>query len=267
MMALSIQKRACSRACAPTLVLLHGWGYHASAWPESWLQGLSRTYDLLLVDLPGHGDDGCDNREDAKLQKLDDWLLQLGNYLPAQYSLLGWSIGGQVAVRLAQQQAGRVTSLVAIASNLSFVQRHDWPHGMPPQVLQNFQTAFAQSANKTLQRFCALQAQGSLDSLAMTKLLRTQVHCRDSLGMGLDWLAQLDLRADWQQLTCAKKLLLAEQDGLVPIAALAPIRCHSRADKEVEMVTGSHAVAWQAAAAERDWLLPTVTTFLEQSHV
>ena len=84
MMELSIQRRPGKRPCSPTLVLLHGWGYHKNAWPESWLQNLLEHYDLLLVDLPGHGDDSCHVLEDRDLSVLDIWLQSLGASLPAQ---------------------------------------------------------------------------------------------------------------------------------------------------------------------------------------
>ena len=265
MMESSIQRCPGKHPCSPTLVLLHGWGYHKSAWPESWLQNLAEHYDLLLVDLPGHGDDSCHELADSDLSVLDIWLQRLGTSLPAQYSLLGWSLGGQIAMRLAQQQPDRVQRLVCLANNLSFVQREGWSDAMPEQVFTQFQTAFARLPEKTLQRFCALQAQGSEDPMAMTKLLRTQVHCRPSLAMGLDWLARLDLRETWLQITCPALLPLAEQDALVPASVVAAIKLLSTQNQETYVLAGSHAMTWEQSTEER--LLSRVTEFLEADHV
>ena len=261
MMQLSIQRRPGKRPCSPTLVLLHGWGYHKSAWPERWLQTLCASYDLLLVDLPGHGDDSCETVGDADLSTLDAWLQRLAASLPEQYSLLGWSLGGQVAMRLAQQQPDRVQALICLASNLSFVQRDGWPDAMPEHVLAQFQTAFTRLPEKTLQRFCGLQAQGSADKLAMTKLLRTQVHCRPSLAMGLDWLASLDLRQTWQQIACSKLLILAQQDALVPASAGGVIMDLPSQNQIIELVAASHAMVWQEETSSR--LLSSIGEFME----
>jgi len=265
MMELSIQKYPGKRPCSPTLVLLHGWGYHKTAWPESWLQQLAERYDLWLVDLPGHGDDSCQAVSDADLSTLDAWLQKLGAALPARYSLLGWSLGGQLAMRLAHQQSNRVQSLICLACNLSFVQRDGWPEAMPVNVLTQFQTAFARLPEKTLQRFCALQAQGSEDPMVMTKLLRSQVHCRPSLTMGLDWLANLDLRETWPQITCPTLLILAEQDALVPASAVDTIKAISVQHQGANLLAGSHAIAWQEGTNTS--LLLGVFEFMEAAHV
>jgi pimeloyl-[acyl-carrier protein] methyl ester esterase len=89
-------------------------------------------------------------------------------------------------------------ALVCLASNLSFVQRDGWPDAMPEQVLSavsNCLCALARKDPAAVLRLYKLRAV-PIDPMAMTKLLRTQVHCRPSLAMGLDWLARLDLRAD-----------------------------------------------------------------------
>ena len=260
-----MQRRPGKCSDSPTLVLLHGWGYSKTAWPEAWLQQLSEDYDLLLVDLPGHGDDTCQVIEDADIAILDAWLQSLIATLPEQYSLLGWSLGGQVAMRLAQQQPERVQALICLASNLSFVQRDDWSDAMPQSVLAQFQTAFARLPEKTLQRFCALQAQGSEDPMAMTKLLRTQVQCRPSLAMGLDWLANLDLRDSWSHITCPASLILAEQDALVPASAADTIKVLTNQNQTVAVLAGSHAIAWEDSTSIS--LLPRVGEFLEAARV
>ena len=267
MMALSINRRPCRQVGAPTLVLLHGWGYSKSAWPHSWLQALEQDYDLWLVDLPGHGDDACQSLQDTDLTILDTWLRLLAADLPAQYSLLGWSLGGQVAWRLAQLFPQRVRGVLAVSSNPCFVQRADWPHAMPVAVLQQFASAFAHTANKTLQRFCALQAQGSDQPTSINKHLRTQVHCRASLSMGLDWLAQLDLRATWQALPMPCLLLLAAEDALVPAAVVSDLHKLNPTAQTIAMLNGCHALAWQYAQADKDNLLFRIGDFLEQLHV
>jgi len=40
-----------------TLVLLHGWGYDNTCWPQEMLQQLRVDYELIVLDLPGHGQD------------------------------------------------------------------------------------------------------------------------------------------------------------------------------------------------------------------
>jgi len=267
MISISMQRRPCQQAEAPTLVMLHGWGYNKTAWPESWLQALAANFDLWLVDLPGHGEDSCQDDTDEDLQILDTWLQALGAQLPSHYCLLGWSLGGQVAWRLGQLQPERVISVVTLASNPSFVQRKDWPHAMSEPVLQQFTTAFSGAANKTLQRFCALQAQGSSQASAINKHLRTQVDCRASLAMGLDWLAKLNARAAWQSLSMPALLLLAEEDALVPVAVADDLKHLARPSQSVETLPGCHAFVWQYGFTDQDLLLSRISDFLEPFYV
>jgi pimeloyl-[acyl-carrier protein] methyl ester esterase len=248
-----------SQSDLPVLVLLHGWGYHRAAWPESLLAGLRERFQLVFVDLPSHGEGAPVSGDDAELQQLDAWLTQLTEALPSRFALLGWSLGGQVALRLAHTYPQRVTSLVTIASNLSFVQRDDWPKAMELATLTTFRDAYARLPAKTLQRFCALQAQGANEA-NMLKTLRSQVQPNAESGQltGLHWLQHLDGRSAWQQLTCPTLAMLAAADALVPAAVAADMTSLNGA-AQVEMVAGCHGLPFDTD------LLPLMKAFWEAS--
>lgn len=243
----------------PVLVLLHGWGYHRAAWPEALITGLSERFQLVLVDLPGHGEGAFVSGDDARLQQLDAWLGQLTEALPQRFALLGWSLGGQVALRLAHNYPQCVTSLVTIASNLSFVQHDDWPHAMEHETLATFRDAYGRLPAKTLQRFCALQAQGA-ETGSMLKLLRAHVLPNAELGQqtGLYWLENLDGRMAWQQLACPTLAILAAADGLVPVAVAADMAKLNGA-AQVEVIAGCHGLPFDTD------LLPRLNAFWEAS--
>lgn len=239
----------------PVLVLLHGWGYHRAAWPESLLAGLSERFQLVFVDLPGHGEGVPVSGDDAELQQLDAWLAQLTEVLPSRFALLGWSLGGQVALRWAHTYPQRVTSLVTVASNLSFVQRDGWPKAMDLATLATFRDAYARLPAKTLQRFCALQAQGANEANIL-KTLRAQVQSNAESGQqtGLHWLQHLDGRSAWQQLTCPTLAILAAADALVP-AVVAVDMANLNEATQVKVVVGCHGLPFDAD------LLPLLNDF------
>ena len=243
----------------PVLVLLHGWGYHRAAWPESLLIGIRKRFQLVFVDLPGHGEGAPVSGDDAELQQLDAWLAQLIEALPSRFALLGWSLGGQVALRLAHTYPQRVTSLVTIASNLSFVQRDDWPVAMDLATLTTFRDAYSRLPAKTLQRFCALQAQGATEA-NMLKTLRAQVQPNAELGQqtGLHWLQHLDGRRAWRKIKCPTLAILAAADALVP-AAVAVDMVNLNGAAQVEVVAGCHGLPFDAD------LLPLLNDFWEAS--
>ena len=107
------------------LVLLHGWGSDYRIW-EPVLPQLRRYFRLHVVDLPGYGhrhSEVCP----ADIGPLVDLLLPA---LPEQAAYIGWSLGGTVASWIAAHHPQRVSALVTVASNPSFVARENWPNAM-----------------------------------------------------------------------------------------------------------------------------------------
>lgn len=100
---------------APAVIMLHGFGASLYTW-EPWAQALSRTHRVVSLDLPGSGlsppdpeDDYTDTRVLALLTALMD---QKGI---ERASLIGNSIGGRIAWRMAAAHPDRVDRLVLIA--------------------------------------------------------------------------------------------------------------------------------------------------------
>ena len=83
----------------PPLVLLHGFAMHGGLFAPL-LPALTPHYRVHVVDLPGHGwsalIDGADVATLA--DALDDVLAAIGTPL----TVLGWSLGGQIALQWAR---------------------------------------------------------------------------------------------------------------------------------------------------------------------
>jgi pimeloyl-ACP methyl ester esterase len=234
------------------MVLLHGWGYGQLAWPEDWLERLGQHYRLLLVDLPGHGSDshalGC------PAETLSNWTRALLQVIPDQAVVMGWSLGGMLALQLAHQVPQQLAGLVLLASNIKFVQCVDWPWALPVAELDYFRQEFRRTPSKTLRRFCSLQVQGEQDS-SLLRHLSTQLDPQPSVE-GLDWLQQLDLRHAWCDLSIPCLALYGTDDVLVPaevqlqLARLQPAAC-------MHTFRGGHAFFWR-----NDQVLDQVEIFL-----
>ncbi len=94
----------------PPLVLLHGFTQTAAAWgPFGQLLGCHRT--IVAVDLPGHGGSASIA---ADLEETADRVLELFDDEP--FDLLGYSLGGRVALTLALTRPGRLSSLILVGS-------------------------------------------------------------------------------------------------------------------------------------------------------
>lgn len=189
------------------LVLLHGWSGSRELW-RPLLAPLRRLANLVLVDwLPPAG-----MPPETGLAATVDGLL---DRLPARFGLLGWSLGGQLAVALAAGAPGRVDCLITVCSNPCFLARDDWP-GLPREDLAALVTSLQRRPTQTLSRFDALQA-----GRAPRAWLRYLQQCRrdqplPALQAGLDWLADVDLRRTLATLPMSQHHLLGEDDALVP---------------------------------------------------
>lgn len=115
---------------APAMVFLHGYGGDLTSWGlvQSALAARSRT---LALDLPGHG--GSSKRlERGDASELAEAVAATMDALGvARAHLVGHSLGGAVAIRLAQQAQDRVTGLTLLA-----------PAGLGPEIAMAYIEGF-----------------------------------------------------------------------------------------------------------------------------
>ena len=135
----------------PFLGLLHGWGMNARVF-DTLVEALSDTCEVQTFNLPGHG-----GRADLADNSLAGWADDLAGQLPAGATVLGWSLGGQVALRAALDHPQTIARLVLLASTPRFVAGPDWPHGMGAAELDGFAAALRADPGATLLRFLSLR--------------------------------------------------------------------------------------------------------------
>jgi pimeloyl-[acyl-carrier protein] methyl ester esterase len=201
----------------PDVVLLHGWGASGAIWSE--LATLLETrYRVLMPDLPlGSGATGGK-------AALDRVARSIAEEAPDSCSVIGWSLGGQVALSWAHAAPQQVRRLVLIATTPRFTSSTAWPHAMEPETLENFRAAVRIDEAGAVRRFMTLQAMGDERSTAVTRRLRA---CRKAsaamggraLDRGLDILMQADLRDRLGGIGQPTLVIHGERDSLVPLAA------------------------------------------------
>ena len=75
------------------ILLLHGWGMHSGLWSQI-AEQLAQSHRVHLVDLPGHGGSAA-----CAPYELDALVQQLGAQFMEPLTVVGWSLGGQLALR------------------------------------------------------------------------------------------------------------------------------------------------------------------------
>ncbi|MCG5534629.1 pimeloyl-ACP methyl ester esterase BioH [Ectothiorhodospira mobilis] len=213
-----------SRGTGPAVALIHGWGLSAGVWEET-AADLARDFRVDCVDLPGHGRAAREGR----LGDLDTLADRLAATLPPQgAALVGWSLGGLVALQTAVRHPDRVRRVVLVAATPRFVQAPDWPHAMRRPVLDAFAQGLARDFRATLNRFLALQFHGVEGAPAAVRALRARLAAAPpapaALEEGLALLRESDLRAALAGLACPVHALLGGYDTLVPAAVGAELK-------------------------------------------
>jgi pimeloyl-[acyl-carrier protein] methyl ester esterase len=216
----------------PRLVLLHGWALNSHVWDDV-VPRLASEFTLVCVDLPGHGASPMQ----PQVCDLDSLAQVLAPHLGAQCHLLGWSLGGLVALRLALEHPERVEKLVLVSSTPKFVASPDWPSAMHPAVLEHFAARVREDYEATVREFLALQVRGDERAHEALRILRRRVLVAGqpdgaALRIGLKILRETDLRAQLRRVLTPTLVIAGERDALVPAAACAALAValpHARA--------------------------------------
>jgi pimeloyl-[acyl-carrier protein] methyl ester esterase len=208
-----------TRGSGPDLVLLHGWALHGGMWGP-WLDELCRSTRLHLVDLPGHGrspwlETGAD---------LGDLASRVLPHVPSGAAVLGWSLGGLLALELARRRPRHLAALVLVATTPRFLAGQDWEHGMQPEVLDGFTAGLQQDYRRTVQNFLALQTRGDENGHETLRLLRGRLGAHGepdprALAAGLDILQRSDMREALPQIALPALVIAGEHDRITPPGA------------------------------------------------
>ncbi len=174
---------------------------------------------LYTPDLPGYRGDPLPDPYTA--ETLAD---RLAATHPMPCSVLGWSLGGMVALAWAARHPQQVRSLILVGTTPVFVNRADWALGLDAEVLDGFAQALMQDPRATLLRFLALQARGGDEARSVVTRLRTLLLAqplpeRATLAAGLQLLRTVDLRPSVSAVRCPALVIHGAYDALCPLAA------------------------------------------------
>ena len=225
----------------PVLTLLHGWGMNARVFDA--LAGLlAKDFEVHTLNLPGHG-----GRAALPDNTLASWANDLAQQLPDHTTLLGWSLGGQVAMRAALDCPHKISRLILLSSTPRFVAADDWAHGMAAADLEAFGAALRADPQATLLRFLSLQTRGMADQKSLLQQLRMSLQRLPqademALSSGLAMLRDTDLRTELSRLEQPTLVLHGAADTLTPAGAGTWLTETLPAAQHVECPRAAHAL-------------------------
>ena len=191
----------------PDLVLLHGWGFNSELFNDL-IDRYKNQYRITMIDLPGHG------RSDDVSGGLDEWCDEIIKNLPDNPILLGWSLGGLLAINISTKI--KISKLILVASTPKFVQSEDWPYGIDENNFRQFSDALQLNLSKGLKRFVSLQTQDKAQLKALNQSIDKFPASTKALNQGLEILLTTDLVDEFNQLKMPIEVILGNHDTLVP---------------------------------------------------
>ena len=201
------------------LLMIHGWGVNSEIW-TSLVDELKLFVTVYVVDLPGMG-----GSTSISPYTLDNIAKEIKANVPIKKcNILGWSLGGQVAMYLAIKMPEFVEKLILMSTTPCFVEKIDWPYGVNKQFFLNFEIEAKKNLNDTLMKFFLIQTIGINDSKKMMKFLKNEfIKLRDGNKSGmqsaLNVLKKADLRNDVKKIDKPTLIITGDKDRLTSTKA------------------------------------------------
>ena len=176
--------------------------------------------------------------------------------------LVGWSMGGMLAVQLHRRFPEHFPQVATLASNACFVERRDWVQAMPTEMFKSFYQDYREAPEKTLKRFALLVAQGSPQARQLARTLDWDELDAEQRLHALAVLGMLDNRVALSRPVQPMLHCFAGQDALVPVAAAEAIDALHDASRVVVHEQASHALPLEQPL----WLAEQIAAWLEAQH-
>lgn len=171
-------------------------------------------WEVCALDLPGHGDAPFCHDFDV-VATADDIAAQIDE--PAH--VLGWSLGGLVALYLAAHHPDKVKSLCLTASFAKFLACEDYPEGLSNPALAKMIDFFQQDYAKHIKQFLQLQLLHTPNSAEILDKVMPDLVCHGApkaLQSALDAVNQADARAFLPHIDIPTLLVYGKKDAITP---------------------------------------------------
>lgn len=185
------------------LTFLPGWGYRASV--MSSLTPYFKNHDLHFNNLP-------DLTNHDEIRNLSDFAATL----PAKTALIGWSLGGLVAIKLCSLFPDQFTKLILLASTPKFAATSNWT-GISTNKAAAFSNNAKHNLKTTINEFHKMV---SRPTHALNTFDHFSAHGSDDTSTcllhSLEYLFKNDLRDDFSALKQPVLSIAASHDAILP---------------------------------------------------
>lgn len=220
--------------------LIHGWAANHHVFDPLYARMPPPVQAVWRApDLPGHGSASFDGVFDVAA-----CADAIAAQITAPVHVLGWSLGGLVALSVAARYPHKVKTLCLTASFAKFQAAADYPEGLSHPALGKMATLFELDYHKYLRQFIELQLLYAPQRRALLADLvpaLTRYGTPPALVPALDALAQADARPFLAQIACPVLLVFGGKDSITPPRMGAYLHRHLLCSRLVVMDKAAHA--------------------------
>mgnify|MGYP001825493845 FL=1 len=209
------------------LLFIHGWGMNSGIWTDliPRLSAQLPDYEFTVVDLPGYGKSPAMVQESTSLSLAEALRPLVKAKLRKKNIILGWSMGGLIAIELASIFTEHIHQLVLVSATPRFVQADNWSEAVEAKLFLQFLDSLEKDHSATLKRFLAIQALGSPTAKQDIKQIQQQLSQQggakpSALRQGLQILLNEDKRIQLLALSIPVICIAGQRDTLIKVKAL-----------------------------------------------
>ena len=195
------------------IVLIHGWGMSGKIW-EEFSKVMKYKNKLYIIDLPGMG-----KSEIIKPYKIDNLIDKIHELIPEKVTIIGWSLGGQIAMKYYLKYPKAVNYLVLISTTPCFIRKPGWKFGVSKEFFSKFKKNLLNNWQKTLKSFFLLQIKEDKESKNILKKLENdfmgqQLPTKEGLEKSLEILAEIDMRNEVKNINIPALIITGKLDNI-----------------------------------------------------
>ena len=207
------------------LLFIHGWSFNAGIW-KGQIEHLRDQFQIIAVDLRGHGKSEAGKARLSLPQFASDLAHLVERLELREVNLVGWSMGGSIALRLSLSCPERMKSLILVSTTPSLIQREGFPHALPLAVVKRLKAEVKRDHRKALKAFRDLilsPEEEGLDTIGAVKEILIQEFngSQETSEASLVALMEEDLRASLDGLSLPTLIIHGDKDRIcLPGAAV-----------------------------------------------
>jgi non-heme chloroperoxidase len=203
----------------PAVLLIHAWTFNRTAW-ERQVIALRDRHTVISVDLRGHGE-SSHPRTGYTVGAMTADLEHLVRALNVpRIALVGWSMGGMLALELAQRLGERVSALGLVCTTAGGMtdakSKSAAPKEEPAATRAAMEADFRGFVRDFAPRFFKAGAASPLVPWAVTQMQKTPAH--GAIAM-FDAFLAADLHPALKKIAAPTAVLHGRHDAIIPLAA------------------------------------------------